>query len=127
MQPPPAARGTDVVDRAGRPVGLRGVSWFGMETETHVPHGIWARDDKEMILEVAPHWLIVVEGVRQAGLDTPEGVWPRSFVEFLAAKKLGFIHWSWNPNSGDTGGLVGDDWLTIVATKRELLAPLLDR
>ena len=21
--------------------------------------------------------------------------------------------WSWNPNSGDTGGIVQDDWLTV--------------
>mgnify|MGYP006271644471 FL=1 len=352
IAPPLATRGTDIVDRAGRPVVLRGISWFGMETETHVPHGIWARDYKETlaqirgtgfnlirlpwsvnairsanvggidfskganaelqglgpldvldrivaeagrqglfvlldchrlddvkipelwygdgfteedwieawrtmarrygkapnvigadvknephgaaswgtddpktdfrlaaercgdaILEITPHWLIVVEGVeknvpgqqlpghwwggnlegvrrapvrlkvkdrvvyspheygpgvhqsawfkeptfpanmpdrwrkgfyfiveekiapvlvgefggRQTGPDTTEGVWQRSFVEFLAAKKLGFIYWSWNPNSGDTGGLVGDDWLTIVEPKRTLLAPLLDR
>ena len=23
------------------------------------------------------------------------------------------IWWSWNPNSGDTGGLVQNDWLTV--------------
>ena len=22
--------------------------------------------------------------------------------------------WSWNPNSGDTGGLVQNDWLTVM-------------
>ena len=28
--------------------------------------------------------------------------------------------WSWNPNSGDTGGLVQDDWATV-----SLAAPIL--
>jgi hypothetical protein len=23
------------------------------------------------------------------------------------------VWWDWNPNSGDTGGIVGDDWLTV--------------
>jgi endoglucanase len=351
IQPPLATRGTDIVDRSGRPVVLRGVSWFGMETETHVPHGLWARDWKEMLAqiratgfnlvripwsvnairsaqvagidftkganadlagraplevldrivaeadrqgllvlldchrlnddripelwygdgfteadwldawrtmarrygtaanvigadvknephgaaswgtgdertdfrlaaercgdtihEIAPHWLIVVEGVeknvpgqqlsghwwggnlegvraapvrlktrhrvvyspheygpgvsdadwfkdpafpanlpdrwdkgfayivregiapvlvgefggRETGPDTREGVWQRAFVEFLRERRLGFVYWSWNPTSGDTGGLLADDWLTIVEPKRRLLAPLLD-
>lgn len=351
IRPPLATRGGEIVDRAGRPVVLRGISWFGMETETHVPHGIWARDYSEMLAQirgtgfnlirvpfsvnavrsakvsgidfskganaalqgltplevldrivaeagrlgllvlldchrlddskipelwyddafseqdwldcwrlmatrygkaanvigadiknephgiaswgtgdpktdfrlaaercgdaihaVAPHWLIVVEGVeknvpgqqlpghwwggnlegarrfpvrlklpqrlvyspheygpgvhqaewfrdpafpanlperwdkgfyflvreqiapvlvgefggRETDPDTPEGVWQRAFVEFLREKQLGFIYWSWNPNSGDTGGLVADDWRTLVEPKRALLAPLLD-
>ena len=23
------------------------------------------------------------------------------------------VWWDWNPNSGDTGGIVGNDWLTV--------------
>jgi len=351
IQPPLATRGTETIDRGGRPVVLRGISWFGMETETHVPHGLWARDWKGMIAEIraagfnlvripwsvnairspsvggidfskganaelvglpplavldrvvaeahrqglmvlldchrlddtripelwygdgfteadwldawrtmarrysaaanvigadvknephgaaswgtgdeqtdfrlaaercgdaiheiAPHWLIVVEGVeknvpgqrlsghwwggnlegvraapvrlrvrnrvvyspheygpgvndadwfrdpsfpvnlaarweqgfyfivqdgiapvlvgefggRETGADTREGIWQRAFVEFLREKRLGFVYWSCNPNSGDTGGLLADDWLTIVEPKRRMLAPLLD-
>ena len=75
--------------------------------------------------EIAPV-LIGEFGGRQTGPDTPEGVWQRAFVEYLREKQLGFIYWSWNPNSGDTGGLLADDWLTIVEPKRQLLAPLLD-
>jgi endoglucanase len=352
IRPPLATRGTEIVDHGGRPVVLRGISWFGMETETHVPHGLWARDYREMlaqihgtgfnlvripfsvtavrsrnvsgidfskgvnaalqglgplevldrivaeagrlgllvlldchrlddtkipelwyddtfseedwidcwrtmarrygraatvigadiknephgaaswgtgdpktdfrlaaercgnaILEIAPHWLIVVEGVeknvpgqqlpghwwggnlegvrefpvrlatrnrvvyspheygpgvhpsewfrepdfpanlpdrwekgfffivregiapvlvgefggRETGPDTTEGIWQRAFVEFIREQRLGFIYWSWNPNSGDTGGLLADDWLSLVEPKRALLACLLDR
>ena len=65
-------------------------------------------------------------GGRETGPDTPEGIWQRAFVEFLREKQLGFIYWSWNPNSGDTGGLVADDWRTLVEPKRALLAPLLE-
>lgn len=24
-----------------------------------------------------------------------------------------FVFWGWNPTSGDTGGIVGNDWATI--------------
>lgn len=29
--------------------------------------------------------------------------------------------WSWNPNSGDTGGIVQDDWLTVRCSPSTLL------
>ena len=38
---------------------------------------------------------------------------------------LSFAYWSYNPNSGDTGGLVRDDWVTHQTNKLTLLAPLL--
>ena len=52
IRPPLATRGTEIVDRSGRPVVLRGISWFGMETETHVPHGLWARDWRAMLAQI---------------------------------------------------------------------------
>ncbi|MEM8916395.1 MAG: cellulase family glycosylhydrolase, partial [Pseudomonadota bacterium] len=36
-----------------------------------------------------------------------------------------FAWWSWNPNSGDTGGYVLDDWVTVRQGAADLLAPLL--
>lgn len=35
-----------------------------------------------------------------------------------------WFYWDWNPNSGDTGGLVGDDWLTIQWQKIEYLTTI---
>ena len=32
--------------------------------------------------------------------------------QYLDQNKISFAYWSFNPNSGDTGGLVGDDWST---------------
>ena len=46
---------------------------------------------------------------------------------FLKEKELGFIYWCWNPNGGDTGGLVKDDWKTEEAQKVRLRQPLLRR
>jgi endoglucanase len=44
--------GAKIVDATGKTVLLRGVNWFGMETETHVPHGLWQRDYKDMLAQM---------------------------------------------------------------------------
>ena len=43
----------------------------------------------------------------------------------LAEGQLGmsWMWWSWNPNSGDTGGILADDWVTPIQAKLDLLAP----
>lgn len=51
--------------------------------------------------------------------------WLRKLVAYLERNNMSFAYWSFNPNSGDTGGLVGDDWRTAETKKLRLLAPLL--
>ncbi|MBB4127789.1 endoglucanase [Xanthomonas translucens] len=41
-----------VVDDSGNPVQLRGVNWFGFETNVHSVHGLWARNWKDMITQM---------------------------------------------------------------------------
>ncbi len=52
IQLPLSTRGAKIVDTKGDSVLLRGVNWFGMETETHAPHGLWKRDYKEMLVQI---------------------------------------------------------------------------
>ncbi len=52
MQLPLSTRGAKIVDAKGNKVLLQGVNWFGMETETHAPHGLWKRDYKDMLLQI---------------------------------------------------------------------------
>ena len=44
----------------------------------------------------------------------------------IAAGKQGvsWTFWAWNPNSGDTGGVVGDDWKTVNQAKMAYLTPI---
>jgi endoglucanase len=51
--------------------------------------------------------------------------WLGSLVKYLGSKRLSFAYWSFNPNSGDTGGLVADDWTTPQAAKLAALKPIL--
>ena len=49
---PLSTSGSKIVDAKGRPIVLRGVNWFGIETEQHSPHGLWKRDYKEMLAQM---------------------------------------------------------------------------
>jgi aryl-phospho-beta-D-glucosidase BglC (GH1 family) len=44
----------------------------------------------------------------------------------LPAGQLGhsWTYWSWNPNSGDTGGILKDDWVSVQTEKVTKLAPV---
>jgi endoglucanase len=44
--------GNQILDASGRVVGLSGVNWFGFETESHVPHGLWQRNLEEMLDQI---------------------------------------------------------------------------
>ncbi|WP_150951537.1 cellulase family glycosylhydrolase [Microbacterium testaceum] len=51
--------------------------------------------------------------------------WLGALVDYLGKTKISFAYWSFNPNSGDTGGLVADDWRTPQKEKLAALAPIL--
>ncbi|MEV6927885.1 glycoside hydrolase family 5 protein [Dactylosporangium sp. NPDC051485] len=50
-----------------------------------------------------------------------EGIWQRNLFSYLKDNGLSYTYWSWNPNSGDTGGVLKDDWKTVDADKAALL------
>jgi hypothetical protein len=47
-------------------------------------------------------------------------------VSDLSAGQAGisWTWWSWNPNSGDTGGILKDDWRSVNQNKVDLLRPI---
>jgi endoglucanase len=54
--------------------------------------------------------------------DDREGIWQRALVSYLKENGISYIYWTLNPNSGDTGGVLLDDWQTVDPDKQELLA-----
>src|SRR5215469_2414566 len=51
-QGPLRAEQAQIVDQTGKVVYLTGVSWFGMETGTFCPHGLWARNWQQMLDQI---------------------------------------------------------------------------
>lgn len=44
--------GATIRDSSGRAVLLTGVNWFGLETDTLAPHGIWTRSYRDMLDQI---------------------------------------------------------------------------
>ncbi|MNI38010.1 Endoglucanase E1 precursor [compost metagenome] len=77
----------------------------------------WGYISKEGI---AP--LIVGEfGGRSVDTSSEEGKWQNALVDYIGANNLYWTYWTLNPNSGDTGGLLLDDWVSWNAPKQLML------
>ena len=59
--------------------------------------------------------------------DPRDQTWLRTLMAYLGTgtDAPSFTYWSWNPNSGDTGGILNDDWTTVNTTKQAYLDPYL--
>ncbi len=66
-------------------------------------------------------------GAKNVGTDTVEGRWIRQFADYMGRKGISWTFWAWNPNSGDTGGVLQDDWRTVNPAKMSLLTALINR
>jgi endoglucanase len=84
--------------------------------------GIW--DDHFGYLFQAGLPVVVGEfGGRYEGEDRR---WQDAFVSYLLERgSHSFFYWCLNPNSGDTGGLLQDDWRTVHTGKHALLQRLM--
>jgi endoglucanase len=55
--------------------------------------------------------------------DTSDQQWFSAMINYLGstsangANDFSWTFWSWNPNSGDTGGILADDWTTVNTNK----------
>jgi len=54
-----------------------------------------------------------------------EGQWQNKLVEFIKNHTLSFSYWCLNPNSGNTGGILYDDWKTEDTHKVNMLKQIL--
>ncbi|WP_433188021.1 glycoside hydrolase family 5 protein [Actinoallomurus sp. CA-150999] len=59
--------------------------------------------------------------------DPRDQTWLKTLLAYLGqgAGGMSFTYWCWNPNSGDTGGILNDDWTTVNTTKQAYLTPYL--
>ena len=53
--------------------------------------------------------------------DDSDRQWLSTLTSYLGANGMSWTFWSWNPNSGDTGGVLADDWTSINEDKMALL------
>jgi aryl-phospho-beta-D-glucosidase BglC (GH1 family)/fibronectin type 3 domain-containing protein len=105
------------------PASVYAQSWFYASDYPSNLVQIWERHWGYLVTSRTAPVLLGEFGTRnQTAIDQQ---WFRTIANYIAAKNLNFTFWSWNPNSGDTGGILQDDWRTVHAHKQTILQPLL--
>jgi endoglucanase len=95
--------------------------WFSDPTFPANMPGIWeAQFNYIMTDNISPLFVGEFGIKQQGGIDE---VWFNTFLSFMTNKGYSWTFWCWNPNSGDTGGILADDWTTIVGWKMNKLKP----
>ncbi|MEV0241826.1 cellulase family glycosylhydrolase [Streptomyces sp. NPDC050674] len=101
-------------------------SWFSDPSFPANMPGIWDKYWGYIFKQnIAPVWLGEFGTTLQPAVDQK---WLSELVKYLrstsayGADSFHWTFWSWNPNSGDTGGILKDDWQTVDTAKDAYLA-----
>jgi endoglucanase len=101
--------------------GVHPQPWFAARDFPDNLPAIWQRHWASLQASGAAPVLVGEFGGRSVG-DDAEGTWQRSLVTFLRDRGISYCYWAWNPDSGDTGGILQDDWQSIDRAKLRVLA-----
>jgi endoglucanase len=105
------------------PQSVHDQSWFGDSSyPSNLPrvwHDAWGYLADEGI---APIWIGEFGTKNQTGSDQQ---WFQALASYIAQRQLSFSFWCLNPDSGDTGGILQDDWNSVNQDKQSVLQPLL--
>ena len=105
------------------PASVYAQAWFGAsDYPANLPR-VWGDAWGYLAVEgLAPVW-IGEFGTRLA--TTSDRQWLTGMVSYVRANNLSFAVWCLNPNRGDTGGILQDDWQTVNTAQQSALMPLL--
>lgn len=105
------------------PASIFGQAWFSAPDYPANLERVWDANWGYIAREgIAP----VLLGEFGTKLETDsDRSWLKTLVSYLAKTGMSYAYWSYNPNSGDTGGLVADDWRTRQTAKLDALRPIL--
>ncbi len=99
-------------------------TWFSAPDYPNNMPGIWDKFWGYIAKQnIAPVWLGEF-GTTLA--DTSDQQWFSTITNYLGkgASGINWTFWSWNPDSGDTGGILKDDWITVNTAKQAYLTPI---
>ncbi|WP_431879510.1 cellulase family glycosylhydrolase [Micromonospora marina] len=100
--------------------------WFqGDFDKTSLTNDVW-RPNWLYLHEDDTAPLLIGEWGGRLGQDARQDKWLKALRDLMGEYKLHHTFWCLNPNSGDTGGLLLDDWKTWDETKyNQILKPVL--
>ncbi|WP_369235219.1 cellulase family glycosylhydrolase [Streptomyces sp. R21] len=101
-------------------------SWFNDPSFPANMPGVWDKYWGYIFKQnIAPVWVGEFGTTLQSTIDQK---WLAALVSYMrptstyGADSISWTFWSWNPNSGDTGGILKDDWATVDTVKDGYLA-----
>ncbi len=107
------------------PASVYGQSWFSAANYPNNLPGVWDSYWGYLVKQnIAPVWIGEFGTKLQT---TSDQKWLSTLVGYIVQNKLSFAYWCWNPDSGDTGGILADDWTTVNTNKQDIIAPALAR
>jgi endoglucanase len=105
------------------PASVSGQSWFNDPTYPKNLPSVWDAHWAYLATQgVAPVWIGEFGSQLQT---TSDQQWMTALTGYIGQRGLSFSFWCLNPDSGDTGGLLQNDWQTVNQNKQSLLAPIL--
>ncbi len=105
------------------PSTIYGQSWFSASNYPANLPGIWdAHWGYLAKKDIAP---VLVGEFGTKFETTSDKQWLNTLVGYLSSTGISSSFWAFNPNSGDTGGIVKSDWVTPEQAKLDALAPIL--
>lgn len=114
------------------PASVYAQSWF---SDPNYPNNLPAVWDKNWGYLYRQNIAPVLLGEFGSTLQTAsDQAWASAMIKYLnggvtggalaaGTQGISWTWWSWNPNSGDTGGILANDWQTVNQTKIALLQP----
>jgi len=100
-------------------------AWFDDPTYPANMPAIWDKYWGYLVKQnIAPVWVGEFGTTMTASVDK---TWLTELMKYMGSgvNGMNFTYWSWNPDSGDTGGIVSDDWVTVNTAKQAVLQPYL--
>ncbi len=118
------------------PASVYPQSWFSDPNYPKNLYSIWDKNWGDLFRQGTAPILIGEFGTKLE--TTSDKQWLNALVTYLKGDLNGdgtsdlsagqqgasWIYWSWNPNSGDTGGILKDDWTTVHQAKMNALIPV---
>jgi endoglucanase len=97
--------------------------WFSDPAYPNNLAGVWEQNWGYLsATDTAPIW-VGEFGTRYS--TNVDQLWLQSLASYVGDRGMSFAYWCLNPNSGDTGGILQDDWMTVNQDKQAVLDPIL--
>jgi endoglucanase len=101
--------------------GVYRQNWFLTKDFPMNMPGLWKKHWSYLKKDNTAPVLLGEFGGRSVDPTDLEGMWQRALFSYLKDQGISYTYWSWNPDSGDTGGVLKDDWQTFNQDKLDVL------